>query len=254
MIQSVKEDVIGSGWSADHTIPSETKAQALVAIDQELSRLPVDQLPKAELVTIAEGIRDRIYRPVIQAQQRGREEEERRRQPARQRTTLIAAGVTYANQALRQQQHALESWTRLDLEQKVKRALEEAIDGSESEPDLPALVDDLLAQQLEPLEKKRRETARPRLVAHGVAYLRLQLAFEDDLGATERLAIERDVKQDLEEGVTGEESVGDVEAFVDEVLNDLLGETEEEDEEAEWDNEDDEEEEEGEEDDDDKEE
>lgn len=39
------------------------------------------------------------------------------------------------------------------------------------------------------------------------------------------------MKQDLEEGVTGEESAADVEAFVDEVLDDLLGETEEEDEE-----------------------
>jgi hypothetical protein len=103
MIQSVKEEVIGSWWSPDHTIPSETKAQALVAIDQGLSRLPVDQLPRTELVTIAEGIRDPIYRPVIQ-------EEERRRQHARQRTTLIAAGVTYANRALRQR-HDLDSWT-----------------------------------------------------------------------------------------------------------------------------------------------
>ena len=60
MIQSVKDKVIGSWWSPGHTIPSETKAQALVSIDQELSRLPVDQLPRTELVTIAEGIRDRI--------------------------------------------------------------------------------------------------------------------------------------------------------------------------------------------------
>ena len=117
MIQSVKDQVIGSWWSPGLTIPSETKAQALVAIDQELSRLPVDQLPRTELVMIAEGIRDRIYRPVIQAQQRAQEEAERRRQQARQRTTLIAAGVTYATQALRQR-HDLESWTRLDLEQR----------------------------------------------------------------------------------------------------------------------------------------
>ena len=246
-IQSVKEEVLGSGWSAGHTIPSETKAQALVAIDQELSRLPVDQLPRAELVTIAEGIRDRIYRPLLQVQQRAQEEEERRRHQARQRTTLIAAGVTYANQALRQQ-HELDSWTRLDLEQKVKRALELAIDGSESEADLPALVDNLLAQQLEPLERKRLEAARPRLVEHGVAYLRLQLAFDENLDARERLAIERDVKQDLKEGVSGEESVGDVEAFVDEVLDDLRGESEADDEEDEWDDEDEEEDEEGEED------
>ena len=111
-----------------------------------------------------------IYRPVIQ-------EEERRRQHARQRTTLIAAGVTYANRALRQR-HDLDSWTRLDLEQKVERAIERAIDGSESEVDMRALVDSLVAQHLEPLDRKRRETARLRLIAHGVAYLRLQLAAE----------------------------------------------------------------------------
>src|SRR6266849_3749135 len=244
MIQSVKDQVIGSWWSPGHTIPSETKAQALISIDQELSRLPVDQLPRTELVTIAEGIRDRIYRPVIQAQQQAREEEEQRRQQARQRTTLIAAGVTYANQALRQQ-HALESWTRLDLGQKVKRAVEQATVGSESEADLRALVDNLVAQQLEPLEKQRRETARPRLIAHGVAYVRLQLAAEDDLDARECLSIERDVKRDLEDGVTGEESTGDVEAFVDEVLDDWRGETEQEDD---WEEEDEEKDEEGEED------
>ena len=240
MIQSVKEEVIGSWWSPGHTIPSETKAQALVAIDQGLSRLPVDQLPRTELVTIAEGIRDPIYRPVIQ-------EEERRRQHARQRTTLIAAGVTYANRALRQR-HDLDSWTRLDLEQKVKRAIEQAIDGSESEVDMRALVDSLVAQHLEPLDRKRRETARPKLIAHAVAYLRLQLAAEDDLDARERLSIERDVKQDLEDGVTGEESTGDVETFVDEVLDDWRGETEEEDDGEEWDDQDEEEDEEGEED------
>jgi len=208
-----------------------------VAIDQELSRLPVDQLPRTELVTIAEGIRDRIYRPVIQAQLQAREEEERRLQQARQRATLTAAGVIYANQALRQQRN-LESWTRLDLEQKVKRAVEQAIVGSESEADLRALVDSLVAQHLEPLERKRRETARPRRVAHGIAYLRLQLAAEDDLDARERLSIERDVKRDLEDEVTGEESTGDVEAFVDEVLDDLRSETEEEDDEDDWDDED----------------
>ncbi len=247
MIQSVKDEVIGSWWSPGHTIPSETKAQALVSIDQELSRLPADQLPKTELVTIAEGIRDRIYRPIIQAQQQAQQEEERRRQQARQRTTLIAAGVTYANQALRQQ-HALESWTRFDLEQKVKRAVEQAIVGSESEADLRALVDNLVAQHLESLEQKRRETARPRLIAHGVAYVRLQLAAEDDLDARERLSIERDVKRDLEDGVTGEESTGDVEAFVDEVLDDWRGEIEEDDEDDDWEDEDEEEDSEGEED------
>jgi len=74
------------------------------------------------------------------------------------------------------------------------------------------------------------------------------LAAEENLDGRECLSIERDVKHDLEEGVTGEESEGDVEAFVDEVLDDLRGETEEEDEEDEWDDEDEAEDEEGEED------
>ena len=69
-----------------------------------LARLPVDQLPRSELVTIAEGIRDRIYRPVLQAQQRAQEAEDRKRNQARQRTTLIASGAAYANQILRQHQ------------------------------------------------------------------------------------------------------------------------------------------------------
>ncbi len=42
------------------------------------------------------------------------------------------------------------------------------------------------------------------------------------------MSIEGDVKQDLEEGVTGEESERDVEAFVDEALDAVLGETDEE--------------------------
>jgi len=123
----------------------------------------------------------------------------------------------------------------------VKRTIEQAIDGSESEVDMRALVDNIVAQHFEPLDRKRRETARPKLIAHAVAYLRLQLAAEDDLDARERRSVERDVKQDLEEAVTGEESAGDVEAFVDQVLDDLRDETEEEDDEEEWDDQDEEE-------------
>src|SRR5215467_840372 len=54
VIQSVKDEVIGSWRSLGHTMPSETKAQALMAIERELSRSPVDQLPRSELVTLAE--------------------------------------------------------------------------------------------------------------------------------------------------------------------------------------------------------
>ena len=99
-IQSVKDRVIRWWWSLNHTIPAETKAQAIVAIERELSQLPVDQLPMSELVAIAEGIRDRFYEPVVQAQKRAQETEDRKRQQARQRTTLIAAGVAHAKPIL----------------------------------------------------------------------------------------------------------------------------------------------------------
>ena len=103
------------------------------------------------------------------------------------------------------------------------------------------MLDDLLAQQLELLKKKRQETARQRLIAHGVAYLRLQLVFEDDLDARERLSIERDLKRHLEEELTGEESTDEVEAFVVEVLDEMRGDTEEQGDEEDWDDQDEEE-------------
>ena len=242
VIQSVKNRVIGSYWSVGHTIPSETKAQALAAIERELSELPVDQLPRSEVEMIAEGIRDHFYKPVIQAQQRAREDEERRRNQASQRRTLIAGGIARANHALRQQGD-LDSSTRLNLEGKTKRALEQEVDGSESEADVQARVDDLLAEHLEAAREVRREQGRQRLIDHGKAYLKQQLAAEEDLSAWERKDLERNVTQDLEKGLTGEESEADVEAYIDEALGEVLGETDEEDGEDEWDEENDEDEE-----------
>lgn len=248
MIQSVKDEVIGMWWSPNHTIPSETKAQALIAIEQELSRLPVDQLPRSELKTLAEGIRDRYYRPVMQAQQRVREDEERRQHQARQRTTLIAAGTAQASRALRQQ-HDLDGLTRLELEQKVKRALEQDLDGSESEADVSTQVTKMLERELKPIQQKTRETVRQQRIAHGVAYAKRALDWEEDLEGWERSQIERDVKQALQQEITGEESEDDVERRVDELLGEILPETDEEDEEEEWDEDDEQDDDEGEDDD-----
>jgi hypothetical protein len=228
-IQSIKKEVIDSGWLIGQTVPAEAKAQALVAIEQELSRLPADQLPRSELVAIAEGIRDRIYKPVLQAQQRARAEEDRTRKQAWLQATLIAVGVARAARTLRQQED-LDGLTRLDLEHQVKRALDQEIDGSESEADVETLIDRFVTKQLEPIQTKRRARIRQQLIDHGKAYVARELASEEDLDTWERRSIERDVKRDLEEQVTGDESESDVEVFVDEVLDHELGETEEEDE------------------------
>ena len=240
-IQSVKDEVIGRWWSSGHTIPSETKTQALMALEQELSRLPVDQLPRSELVTIAEGIRDRYYRPAIQAQQRAREQDERKQNQARQRTTLIAAGTAQASRTLRQQPN-LDGLTRcLDLEQKVKRALEQDLDGSESEAEVHAQVNQMIERELKPIQRETREKGRTRLIAHGVAYVKEALDGKEDLEAWERSQIARDVKQALNQEITGEESEDDVERRVDELLDERLPAADEEDEEDEWDEEDEEE-------------
>src|SRR5713101_2673509 len=87
-IQSVKEETVGFGPSQHPTIPAEVRAEALQEIERKLSALPhVDELPRRELVQIAEGIRDRLFRPVLEAQeatrQRARADEEARRQRAR---------------------------------------------------------------------------------------------------------------------------------------------------------------------------
>jgi len=232
----VKDEVIGSWRSLGHTIPSETKAQALLAIERELSRVPVDQLPRSELVTLAEGIRDRYYRPIIQAQQRAREQAERTQNQARQRTALIAAGIAHASRALRQQP-SLDGFTRLDLEQKVTWALEQDIDGGESEADVQAQVIKTIERELKPFQKQTREKVRQQLLAHGAAYATEALECEEDLETGERLQIEREVKQALHREIVGTESEADVERRVDEILDDLLPETDAEEDEDEWDEE-----------------
>ncbi len=218
IIQRVKGRVIESWWSSEYTIPSEVKAQALIEIEKALSNLAVEEFPESELVTIAEGIRARMYQSVMQAQDQAREE-------ARKRAELIEHGVAYAIEALRQETW-LDPWTRVDIAQKVKRALEEEVSGKKSKADVETLVEDVLDDELEAAEEKKRKKARPKLITHGVAYARRELTEEPDLDVWDQWDIERDVKNELEREITGDESQRDVEVLVDEILDDMLGEAE----------------------------
>ena len=224
-IQAVKTEVLDSWWSLRHPVPAEIKAQALAAIERELSRLPADELPQSELVTIAEGIRDRIYAPVLSAQQRAREEEKQRQAKTLHRPLRIAAGALHATRWLGQHPD-LDGRTRANLERTVRQALDRELDGSESDTDVKARVEEILEDALKPIQKTRRETARRALIAHGVEYAAEELAQEEDLSPWERASTGRDVKLALEEEITGKESESDVEALVDDILDDLLGETE----------------------------
>jgi hypothetical protein len=118
----VKDRVVSAYWLIGYTVPTDIQAQALTEIEKELSKLPVAELPETELLTLAEGIRDRLYRPVIRAQDRARAEDERRRKQAHRRADLIAYGVSYANSELEKEED-LDAWARLIIRETVKWTL-----------------------------------------------------------------------------------------------------------------------------------
>ncbi len=221
--------VRGGYWSRDYRIPADAQAQALAEIEKELSKASLEDLPESELTTLAEGIRDRIYQPVIQAQDREPEDEERKQKQDQRRTGLIVSGVAYARQELRREED-LDGGARWSIEQKVKEVLEQEIKGTESETDLRPLVNEILDQELEEAEEKRREQARPTLIRHGALYATRELARETGLEPRERCQIEAAVKEELEQELTGDESERDVEDLVDAFLDEELGEPEENDE------------------------
>ncbi len=217
IIQRVKDRVFGDPSSLRYTIPSETKARALTEVDLELSRHPVEELPEGELVTIAEGVRDRIYAPVTRAQDEAREEQQRSRE---RREGLVRAGITHANQIL--DRAAVQSWTRFSITQRIEQALTQTITGSEAGADVEALVDKILGRELEAINKTRRGAAKAELITDGIDYAKRMLDRELGLGAGERLRILIQVERDLEHELTGNQSPRAVRALVDELLDEEL--------------------------------
>ncbi len=106
----------------------------------------------------------------------------------------------------------------------MKEILEQEIEGNESDTDMRPLVNEILDQELEEAEEKRREQARPKLIAHGALYATRELARETDLESRERWQIEAAVKEELEQELTGDESEREVEDLVDAFLDEELGE------------------------------
>ena len=177
LIQSVKEEVVGYGSSQHPTIPAEVKAEALQEIERKLSALShIDELPRRELVQIAEGIRDRLFRPVLEAQEatrqraRADEDEARRRaradEEARRRAKIeeeaarqqaeaaaqeraeakqrvVECGMSVADRELRADPD-LEPGERQDIREWVQSVLKEELSGAESNEQVNDLVNHLL--------------------------------------------------------------------------------------------------------------
>src|SRR5437867_2990799 len=183
LIQSVKEETVGYGSSQYPIIPAEVKAEALQ--ERKLSALPqgggaemtgnVDELPRRELVQIAEGIRDRLFRPMLEAQEAARqraraeeaearqcaraEEEARRRakveEAAHQRAEaaaleraevkqhLVERGMSVADRELRADSD-LDPGERRDIRTWVQSVLKEALSGAASYEEVKDLGNHLL--------------------------------------------------------------------------------------------------------------
>ncbi len=178
LIQSVKEEVVGYG-SQHPTIPADVKAEALQAIERKLSALPLDELPRREVVQIAEGVRDRLFRPVLEAQeaarQRARTEEEARQRASRAeeeahrrakveeesarrreqeaararaeaKRRLVEHGMAVADRELRADSD-LGPEERWDIRARVQSVLEAKLSGEESKEEVDELVDDILDEE-----------------------------------------------------------------------------------------------------------
>jgi hypothetical protein len=217
IIQRVKDRVFGDSSYLGYMIPSETKARALTEVDLELSRRPVEELPEAELVTIAEGVRDRICAPVIRAEDEAREQRQRGRE---RRESLVRAGLAHANQIL--DRAAVPPWKRFSITQSIEQALTQTITGGEAGADVEALVEKILGPELEAIIKTRREAAKAESITDGMAYAKRMLDRELGLGAVERLRILSQVERDLEHELTGSESPRNVRALVDDLLDEEL--------------------------------
>lgn len=136
-IQNVKRQVV-DWWYPDVTARSDLKARALKEIETGLAPLAVEELPLSELVFIAEGIRDRLYRETKSTEEQAQRFVNRRRE-------LIAHGTAYAARELR----AVEDLSIVDvwrIERRVKEDLE-SIAGTESKEDVEDRAEAILEDE-----------------------------------------------------------------------------------------------------------
>jgi hypothetical protein len=136
-IQKVKRQVL-DWWWADVATRTELKSRVLGEIEKGLAPLPVEDLPHAELVAIAEGIRDRHYREAKATEQAAQRSAIRRRD-------LVAFGKDYLAGELREVEglDVLDQWR---IEKRVERDLE-AVAGTETREDIEDQVDAILEDE-----------------------------------------------------------------------------------------------------------
>jgi hypothetical protein len=137
IIQSVKDAVVNR-WFAPIQNRSDLQARSLDAIERKLSHLAVEELPRSELMLIAEAVRDAVYRPAVEAVQHAQK-------LAARRPSLIEHGCSYAGRELRRAEglKISEVW---EIERRVREELAE-VEGDETMAEIENWVDDILENE-----------------------------------------------------------------------------------------------------------
>ena len=212
-------------------------------IRRELSALPVNSISFFDLLEIAERIKDRIYKPVIQAQNAAnsqtvvdektnfwqKEDElhgalERMREVTRKerrREALVASAIRNAERQLNGAP-GIEIWNQWPAMEKVKGAIAHEVVGTESPEEIEKLVDELLLPFLEEGADRAAEERKAKLVEFAKKYAQEELEDEEDLHPITRVMICETVGQALGKKLRGDETKEQVEDLVEDLLDDEL--------------------------------
>jgi hypothetical protein len=152
-----KRQAVDQYWWFPGTVTAQMRAEAKLAIDRELRNEPLEEWTPQEVMSVAEGIRDRLYATVLQAQEkaarRKRELEDRKRtdeaeeiQKARERKKKKAA---YLEEAGRRTTVLLKSRSlhlveRLSVWEDIQMQLDAVLTGAESPVEAYATMEALL--------------------------------------------------------------------------------------------------------------
>jgi|SRR5262245_38766209 len=142
LVQQVKHAAM-TGWSPPYPYlapPTELEAEGLLQIERQLSALPIDEIPKQELIEIAQGIRDRVYRPYFERQK------ERHKLEAQKRA-FVRLGREYAEEQLKLAE--LDYFEQQDVLKAIEETLEDEVTGEERRAEVRDLVDEILDDELE---------------------------------------------------------------------------------------------------------
>jgi hypothetical protein len=141
VIQDVKQVVV-ERWSLGAWISLDLKARILLEIERLLGPLALDELPRDEVVQIAQAARDRLHEEARRAEQHAQRKAQER---AERRKRLQQHGLDYLKRELRDAE-GLSGLKRLQIELRVSRELE-AITGDEASDDIEDWIEDFLERE-----------------------------------------------------------------------------------------------------------